>query len=467
MLIASNAPYRVPLSAAAWEQSKVPTTGELGTRRNSVGHLFQEDRVHRDAYISEEIFALEQERLFARAWLFLGHASQVPAPGDFVTVELAGRPLIFVRRADKSLQVLMNRCAHKGAKVLSDPSGHTGRAFRCPYHGWSYRLDGSLLGVPMQAGYEGTRMRECETGQGLHRVASGEHRGFVFVRLGEDGPAFQDYFGSALSFLDMIADRSPEGELEVSGPPLRSLIRCNWKMYLENINDGLHVFAAHESSAIAARAIWAGKPADEPKPMAITQLEGFQLGNEFMDKMGGRVLANGHSVLGTNASIHSHYGEPPEYTAALAKAYGAERAKAILAYMPQNAILYPSIAVKSSPQVMRVIRPLAADRTMLEAWCFRAKGAPALLAERSLLYNRLVFSPMSLVAQDDIHVFETAQRSLRAGGNPWVSLHRGHRGGERGDADVTTVGTDELLMRNQYRAWAKFMTAEPPRSASQ
>jgi phenylpropionate dioxygenase-like ring-hydroxylating dioxygenase large terminal subunit len=435
-------------------------TDELRRPRDGLGHLFQEDRVHRDVYISEEIFALEQERLFARAWLFLGHASQVPSPGDFVTVELAGRPLILVRRADRSLQVLMNRCAHKGAAILCEPSGNTGRAFRCPYHGWSYRLDGTLLGVPMQAGYEGTRMRECETGQGLHRVASAEHRGFVFVRLGDDGTAFQDYFGSALSFLDMIADRSPEGELEVHGQPLRAVIRCNWKMYLENINDGLHVFAAHEPSAIAARKIWAGKPPDEPKPMAIQQLEGFQLGNEFMDKMGGRVLANGHSVLGTNASIHSGYGEPAEYTAALAKGHGAERAKAILAYMPQNAILYPSIAVKSSPQVMRVIRPLAADRTILEAWCFRAKGAPPLLAERSLLYNRLVFSPMSLVAQDDIRVFETVQRSLHAGGNPWVSLHRGHRGPEGGDADMATGGTDERLMRNQYRAWAKFMAAD-------
>jgi phenylpropionate dioxygenase-like ring-hydroxylating dioxygenase large terminal subunit len=442
-------------------------SGELRGARDRIDGLFQQDRVHRDVYISDEVFALEQERLFARAWLFLGHGSQVPAVGDFITTEIAGRPLILVRRPDKSLQVLANRCAHKGAKVLTDPSGNTGRAFRCPYHGWSYRLDGSVLGVPVQKDYEGTRMRECETGQGLHRVAMGEHRGFVFVRLGEDGPAFQEYFGSALSFLDMIADRSPEGELEVNGPPLRAIIRCNWKMYLENINDGLHVFAAHEPSAIAGRAIWTGKPPDEPKPMAVEQLIGFQYGVEFMDKMGGRVLADGHSLLGTNASIHSHYGEAPEYLDAMNKAYGPERAKAILSYMPQNAILYPSIAIKGSPQVMRVVRPLAADRTMLEAWCFRAKGAPAMMAERSLLYNRLVFSPMSLVAQDDVHIFETTQKSLRAGGNPWVSLHRSYREGEGAEPDRAATGLDEILMRNQYRAWAKFMAAELPRSAAQ
>jgi phenylpropionate dioxygenase-like ring-hydroxylating dioxygenase large terminal subunit len=436
-----------------------------GEEMRRVDHLFEGDRVHRDAYISDEVFALEQERLFARTWLFAGHASQVPAAGDFVTLELAGRPLILVRRADKSLQVLSNRCAHKGAKLLTDPAGNTGRAIRCPYHGWSYRLDGTLLGVPKQADYDGTRMRECETGQGLHRVAMGEHRGFVFVRLGAEGPSFQEYLGPALPFLDMIADRSPAGELEVIGPPLRAIIRANWKMYLENINDGLHVFAAHEPSAIAGRAIWAGKPPDAPKPMAVEQLVGFQYGVEFMDKMGGRVFADGHSLLGTSASIHSTYGEAPEYIEAMNKAYGPERAKAILSYMPQNAILYPSVAIKGSPQVMRVIRPLAADRTMLEAWCFRAKGAPAMMAERSMLYNRLVFSPMSLVAQDDVHIFETTQKSLHAGGNPWVSLHRHYRSGEAGEAAQDVTGLDEILIRNQYRAWAKFMAAEPPRSA--
>lgn len=443
-------------------------TDETRGARNGVTSLFQDDRVHRDVYTSDAVFALEQERLFARTWIFLGHGSQVPNPGDFVTTEIVGQPLILVRRPDKSLQVLMNRCAHKGAKVLTDPSGNTGRAFKCPYHGWSYRLDGSLLGVPMQAGYEGTRMRECETGQGLTRVATGEHRGFVFVRLSEDGPSFQEYFGSALSFLDMISDRSPVGELEAITPPLRAIIRCNWKIYLENINDTVHVLAAHEPTNIAGRQIWTAKTPDEPKPMPVEQLAGFQsaAGLDFMAKMGGRAMPDGHSLLGLAQSIHSHYGEDPTYLAAMNAAYGPERAKAILSYVPQNAILYPSMAIKGLPQTMRVIRPLAADRTMLEAWCFRAKGAPPMLAERSMMYNRIVFSPMSLVAQDDVHVFETTQQSLKASGNPWVSLHRDHKPGESAAAETETSGVDELLIRNQHRAWVKYMAPELAKAAA-
>ena len=71
-----------------------------------------------------------------------------------------------------------------------------------------------------------------------------------------------------------------------------------------------------------------------------------------------------------------------------------------------------------------MIRPLAADRTLVEAWSFRAEGAPDLLFERSMTYNRLVFSPMSVVAHDDVHLFESIQQGLRAEGNEWVSLHR-------------------------------------------
>jgi hypothetical protein len=120
-------------------------------------------------------------------------------------------------------------------------------------------------------------------------------------------------------------------------------------------------------------------------------------------------------------------------------------------------VLWPSIAFKASPQTMRVLRPIAADRMVLEGWSFRAKGAPDLLLERSITYNRVAFSPMSLVALDDVGIFESAQRALRASGNEWVSLHRGHRAGEEAADEVETNGTNEILMRNQFRAWARFM----------
>jgi phenylpropionate dioxygenase-like ring-hydroxylating dioxygenase large terminal subunit len=420
--------------------------------------LVEPDRVHRDLYLSEELYALEQERLFARAWVYVGHASQVPGAGDYLTVEIAGRPLVLVRHQDGALHVLMNRCAHKGTMIVTDRAGNVGRAFRCPYHSWAYRTDGTLLAVPNPAGYEGTGMRAGEAGRGLARVASAERRGFVFARVAPDGPPFEDYFGPALAALDFAADRSPAGELEVAGEPLRSVIRCNWKVYLENVNDALHANVTHESAAIAAAAAWQERGGGTP-PTALEQLLPFGSGEDFWVKMGGRVFANGHSYLGTSQSIHSGYSAVPEYDAAMAAAYGEARAREILAWAPQNMILYPSVALKASPQTLRVIRPLAPDRTLVEAWAFRAKGAPEALLERTRLYNRMVFSPMSMVAHDDVHVFEAIQRGLGASGNDWVSLHRDFARAELGAAPFDASGLNEVLMRNQFRAWAALMGA--------
>ena len=428
-------------------------------RRADIAALVEEDRVHRDVYTSEEIFALEQQHFFANTWVYLGHASQVPAPGDYIAVDIAGRPLLLVRQADGGLRVLYNRCAHKGSQLVTDPAGNLGRTFRCPYHAWAYKLDGSLLAVPAQAGYENTRLKDCETGRGLAAVKHvGVYRDFVVVKLNDAGPDFESYFGDVLQALDNLTERSPQGRLRVEGGVLRNIIHSNWKMYLENINDTVHPLSAHESATAAAKSLWAGQPDDAPKPMAMEQILPFGAGYEFFDRMGGRVYRNGHSVLGVNFSIHSGYGELPGYEAAMKAAYGAERATAILQQSPQNAVCFPSLAVKGSPQVIRVIRPLAVDRTMVEAWSFRAEGADEVLFQRSMTYNRLVFSPMSVVAHDDVHLFETIQRGLRAGGNEWVSLHRDFNRAELAQETQTVNGANEILMRNQFRAWAKFMT---------
>lgn len=430
-------------------------------RRKDILALVQPDRVHRDLYLSEELFALEQRHFFANTWNYVGHASQVPNAGDFIAVEIAGQPLLMVRQPDGGIRVLNNRCAHKGMPLATDASGNVARAFRCPYHNWSYRLDGSPLAFPLKEGYAGTRMQQCESGQGMGGPKDvAVYRDFVFAKINEGGPDFQAYFGEVLGAIDNLVDRSPVGRLRVDGGVIRNVIHCNWKMYLENINDTVHPLSAHESATQAANSLWKGRPADEPKPMAMEQILPFGSGYEFFDRMGGRVFPHGHSMLGTNFSIHSGYAQLPDYEAALREAHGEERATAILQRSPQNSVCFPSLSVKSSPQAIRVIRPLAADRTLVEAWSFRAEGAPDLLFERAMTYNRLVFSPMSVVAHDDVHLFESIQHGLKAGSNPWISLHRDFDPAELEGGTRDVNGTNELLMRNQFRAWAQFMTLD-------
>lgn len=421
--------------------------------------LVQADRVHRDIYTSAELFEIEQAEFFGNTWNFVGHASQLPNPGDYLALDFAGRPLLLLRQADGSIRGVYNRCAHKGAQLVGNACGNAGKFLRCPYHAWTYKLDGAPLALPLKSGYEGTRLMQCESGQGLSPIAHLRvYRDFIFVKLNDGGPDFESYFGEALASIDQMVDRSPTGELRVEGGVLRNVIHCNWKMYLENINDTVHPVSTHESAVRAAQSVWQGQPAEVPKPMAIEQILPFGNGYDFFDKMGGRIYANGHSLLGVNFSIHSGYGLPPAYEAALVAAHGEARTREVLERSPQNAVLFPSLSVKGSPQAIRVIRPLAVDRTLVEAWSFRTVGAPDLLLERALTYNRLVFSPMSVVAHDDVHLFESIQRGLHAQGNEWVSLHRDQRAEESPDATATVNGTNEVLMRNQFRAWARFMT---------
>ena len=112
------------------------------------GDLVRGDTVHTRVYTDPAIFALEQERLFGRVWLYLCHESQLPNPGDFVATSLAGTPVIVVRQKEGAIAALINRCSHRGSRVCLSAAGTTQR-FRCPYHGWTYGIDGRLMGVPL------------------------------------------------------------------------------------------------------------------------------------------------------------------------------------------------------------------------------------------------------------------------------------------------------------------------------
>lgn len=428
---------------------------------DAIRALVGEDRVHRDVYLDPELYELERERVFARTWNYVGHESQAVQAGDYFTTNIAGVPLVMVRHTDGAVRVLVNRCAHKGTMLVSRECGTVGKFFRCPYHAWTYKTDGAPLALPLKDGYLNTRLHTSQSGQGLTSVAVASHRGFVFARLAPEGPSFGDYFGAMLRVLDNLAERSPRGELRIAGGCLRSVIRCNWKMYLENVNDAVHPVSTHESVSRAAQAVANALPAGIPMPMALEQLLPFGASYEFFEKAGASVYPNGHSVFGTRAGIHSEYAELPDYVQAMQAAYGDKRAGEILAFAPQNSILFPSLAAKNSLQTLRVLRPLAVDRTLVEIWALAPQGAPDALLQRTLTYNRLAFSPMSMVAHDDIHVFQSIQRALASNSNPWISLHREHAADEASRPEAETSGTNEWLMRNQFRAWVRLMASDP------
>jgi hypothetical protein len=193
--------------------------------------------------------------------------------------------------------------------------------------------------------------------------------------------------------------------------------------------------------------------------MVIEQFVPFVSNYEFFDKMGVKVFPNGHSFTGVHFSIHSAYSTLRGYEAQMESRYGAERARAILGEIRHNTVYYPSLTVKGAIQTIRVVRPIAVDRTLIESFTLRLVGAPDALLERSVMYNRLINAPTSVVGHDDMHCYRAIQEGLAADGNQWVSMSRNFSRDEQGGEGVYN-GTSEVSIRGQFRAWLAGMTAQ-------
>src|SRR6266704_4650622 len=161
--------------------------------------------VSRQIYADEEIYRLELERIFSRCWLFLGHESQIARPGDFVTTRMGNESIILTRDTTGQIRALINSCRHRGNSVCRPEEGRT-HSFMCAYHGWTYGLDGSLIGVP---GYEERYYGELDRSQwGLMPVTQvASYKGLVFGTFDPEAPLLEEYLGEARWALDYAFDR--------------------------------------------------------------------------------------------------------------------------------------------------------------------------------------------------------------------------------------------------------------------
>jgi phenylpropionate dioxygenase-like ring-hydroxylating dioxygenase large terminal subunit len=192
-----------------------------------------------------EIYRLELERLFARAWVPLAHVTEVPSPGDYVSRSIGQDPVVVVRDDDGQVQVLLNVCAHRGMQVCRSELGNA-RTFRCPYHGWIYGLRGDLRGVPAEREIYGDRLDKNQFGLRKARVAV--FAGMVFATWDDEAPSIEDYLGDYGWYLQAAFNRSDSG-MEVVGPPQRWIIPANWKYAADQFAcDAYHVMTLHRSA---------------------------------------------------------------------------------------------------------------------------------------------------------------------------------------------------------------------------
>ena len=427
-----------------------------------IAALVEEDRVHHRLYTDPAIYQLEMERIFGRAWLFVAHDSQLREAGDFVRAAMGGHDVLVTRHRDGQFHVMHNACAHRGARICSVDHGHTG-TFTCPYHGWSYHTDGTLANLPHRKSYPEDFDMAAHGLRRAPRVDS--YRGFVFASLAEGGPALSEFLGPMTAAIDNLVDRSPEGEIEVAGGSFKQEYRGNWKLHHENANDTVHPGFVHESSVASART--------QEKEVRPSRIDGQQ--TRDMMKANGFSLReweavelyafdSGHSYMGgfyKSGLMVLDHSDPvaAEYRDCMVTAYGEEKADAILGLDRFNNLIWPNISINAQFHQLRVVQPIAPDRTLVRGMCFRLKGAPAEIHQRAVRFLTTLSSPASMIFSDDVEIFQRVQEGLGAGGNEWLNLARGlGRDARNDDGGYGPATASELPIRSQTKAWLSMMT---------
>ena len=193
----------------------------------------------RDAYVGDAFFARERDAIFWREWVYAGRADQWPAAGDYTLLDVAGESVIVVRNRDGALRAHYNLCRHRGSRLLGEPCGTLRGTIACPYHAWSYDLDGNLAGAPFLGDSVDRAMLA------LHPVAIEEWGGFAFVNLSPERAATPE--GSLAAQLGPIPARLARYPLAGlrTARTIRYDVAANWKVLLENYNECYHCAVVH------------------------------------------------------------------------------------------------------------------------------------------------------------------------------------------------------------------------------
>jgi phenylpropionate dioxygenase-like ring-hydroxylating dioxygenase large terminal subunit len=429
----------------------------------NVSQLVEPDRVHRLVYTDQQIFDREIEQIFEYVWVYCGHDSQVPKAGDYHAFTIGRQPMFMVRGKDQQIRVLYNRCPHRGVQLCGNHKGNAGSALVCSYHAWSFHLDGRLRSIPLQSGYDGTRVNADNPDCNVKPAARVDvYRGFVFASLSRVGPSLLEFLGEAKVAFDDMCDRSPVGEVEVVPVCHRVIQHSNWKFFMENQLDALHPSVTHQSTGVAARRIENKiKEQTGAAPLYYHYLSAFASKFEQWDAVQTINFPRGHGILKAYMGLRPQDPDTRAHEALLAEAYGADKAEEYLSRSIHHVLVYPYLSVQSPLQQLRCLRPLAPDKTLSEIWHFRLKGAPEAIYRRSLWYYNLVNSPATMVNADDLENWTKGQWGLASDGGDWVSFHRNY-GGDSEEAGVvySNKGTSEAVMRNQFRAWSQYMADE-------
>lgn len=408
-------------------------------------------RVNRAVFLSEDVLADEQERIFQHCWIYVGHGSEIRNPGDFQTRNVAGHPVLFTRDNEGIVRALLNVCPHRGALVCRKRSGNA-RSFHCMYHGWAFNNDGTLRGVP---GIDAYGPLFDKVAHGLPRAPRLEsYRDFYFLNFDEDAVDLETYLAGAKDYIDLIIDQSPSGRMEIISGTQEYDIKANWKLLVENSVDDYHILTAHRTwiNYMANSGVDMRRPDGAMLPKIGV---GKDLGNGHLTtdnpNYRGRPVARWISVYGEEAKA-----DIDAIRAELVARLGEARA-ARVADTNRNLVIFPNLVINDGSSVtVRNFTPVSPGRMKVTSWAFGPVEETPEQRGRRLHAFLTFYGPGGFATPDDVAALESAQEGYAAWRvAPWNDLSRGmHK------APDDQFDTDEGHIRTFWRHWRDIMEAE-------
>lgn len=414
--------------------------------------------IDRRIFSDPEIFELEMELIFGRAWLFVCHETQIPNPGDFFEAPMGKDNVLVVRQRDRSIKALLNTCTHRGNAVCRAEEGNT-KNFMCTYHGWTFDLAGKLVGVP---GFENLYHGDLDRDSlGLREVAQlDSYKGFVFATMDASAPGLSDYLGATGRLgIDLIAE---QGDIEVVPGILKFVIDCNWKFPTDNVFDYYHGRVTHMSATYTEVTSLTPRVDKEQKDTGGAKTpDGEDLPLPYRSSDHIVILGEyGHAIAGTAIRADSPRRANQEWreTARAQEVIGP-----IGLQVGGHRNIFPNSWVVASTQQISLRVPRSPNRTELWYFSFVNKNLPKETQEAEIRNQVHHFGPAGMFEQEDGENW--AQATMQASGYisqqiPQVlKLDHGHgrvikEGGlARIEGDVSEHG--QLWT---YRAWQLWMS---------